>query len=237
MEYIEMGKLDSLENRDMFFKRTAEMPLEQDHGITVPEGVTAEVYVEGVFKKLVKGGSKKRLSSLLGSDAVGKNFCVFFIRNQALPVLSWGIGNLDVSYEGFKDSQYRVGANGKLSVEISDYSAFALNFEADRYIYTTAMATEKISFSARGLVEKILYGLFTELGEPIVNTEFVIDEMNYRLSEQLCDKELSELPGVRILSVNAGSICVCDEDLQLLRKKPTQRKRPAKPKIKKVTEN
>ena len=225
MELISMGELDSYENRDVFFRRTRERTLSPEHVITVPEGVTAEIYSEGELKgRIRRSCSKRKLTKALGAEMLGKSYYVLFIRHQNLPVLSWGIGNLPIEFSSLSSGEtYRVGASGKLTAEVCDFNAFSAIFGEDSYIYTSTMATEQIIIKARAIVEGILSTLFSEAGEPVVNADFMLGEMNMRLTGELCGKEFPELPGIRIKTVNVGSICVCDEDIQSLRKSSISR--------------
>ena len=180
--------------------------------ITVPEHYYAIPYVDGEPLTKIKACSKKKLSKFIGSDKSGKVLSVLFINKSKINTLPWGSGNLPITYQQFGGAKIRVGAGGTFSARIKNHKAFYDSLGRKYGALNSDEVKSRMISAFRNSISGILTELFVEAHEPVFDSDFMIDELERRINERVCNKDSEELTGVFFESATVTDICVCEED-------------------------
>ena len=209
-EIIEIGESDI--NMGRMMEKTEPLIVTQNMLITVPERYYAIPYVDG--KRLEKIGpcQKKKLKKFIGSDKVGKSVSVLYVSKTKLNTLPWGGGNLPITYEQFGGFKLKVGANGTFLCDIVNPPAFYESLGREYGVLNIDEVKSRTISAFRACISGIVVQLFEEAGEPIFETEFLIDELNRRINGRVCNKKAPNLPGAFFKSATVTAICVSEED-------------------------
>lgn len=212
-EYIGADKSNFL------FLKTGRYVLNTAQSITVPGGYIAEVHVKLGGMHPVSACTGKKLFRAIkgGRELLDRDFYVVFT-NQAkkLPKKTWGVGRLLVKGSPLS---YQVGANGTFDIAIEDHIRYINSFgEQSVGLFTVDRVTEHVIECIREYAGNIIVKLFEEVGSMVVNTDFLLDELNLRFEEFFVRRSLRELPGIKITNINVVSLLVREEDIQNARK-------------------
>ncbi|MBQ9691587.1 MAG: SPFH domain-containing protein [Clostridia bacterium] len=180
--------------------------------ITVPAHHFAIPYVDGEPFEKIRSCSKKKLRKFIGSDKEGKTVSVLYVSQKKLNTLPWGSGNLPIVYERFGGAKLRVGAGGTFTARIKDPKAFYDSLGRKYGVLTSDEVKRRIIAAFRNSISGILTELFIEAGEPVFNTDFMIDELERRINAAVCGKDAEKLAGVFFESAAVTDICVSEED-------------------------
>ncbi len=185
--------------------------------ISVPEGYTSVIFSNG--KVFGKCGSceNKKLKSVIGSDINGRTISVLYINQRPLTDMSWGVGNIPVVYTpADKSIEIQVGASGTFLAEIVDPVAFYAAHGPESGVLTLPEVAGIITSGFRLYARELVLGLFKEAIEPMIATDFILDEAELRFEERVCGQKLTELPGVVFKKAHVGNITVREEDIEAL---------------------
>jgi membrane protease subunit (stomatin/prohibitin family) len=209
-EIIEIGEIDINVGRVM--EITEPVTITPNMLITVPAHYYGVPYVDGEPMKRIKSCQKKKLSKFIGADKTGKSVSVLYVSKNKINTLPWGSGNLPIKYERFGGATIRVGANGTFLAEIREPDAFYDSLGRKYGQLNMDEVKSRIISSFRKSISDILSELFVEAGEPVFETEFMIDELDRRINARVCEKPSDELPGVYFVSSSVMDIRISEAD-------------------------
>lgn len=207
---IGIGEKDINVGRVM--EKTEPVTVEPKMLITVPEHYFAIPYVDSQPLEKIKTCSRKKLANFIGKDKVGMNLSVLYVNKSKINTLPWGSGNLPVVYEQFGGAKLRVGASGTFSAQISDHMAFYDSLGRKYGVLNLDEVKSRMISAFRNSISEIITEFFVEAGEPVFETDFMIDELERRINERVCGKNAAKLAGVFFESATVTDICVCEED-------------------------
>ncbi len=225
-----MAKIIEIKESDInsghVMEKTAPVKADARTVINVPEGYTAVVFSNG--KRFGQCGScgAKKLKKVIGSDVVGRSISVLYINGRGLSDMSWGVGNIPIKYtpDG-REIEIQVGASGTFLASIVDPVAFYARYGQEEGALTLPEITSYITDGFRRYARELIAELFCEAAEPIIETDFMLDEADLRFEERICGRTVDTLPGVVFKSVNVSTITVREEDVDALREFYKARKR------------
>ena len=209
-DIIEIGEKDINVGRVM--EKTEPVLITPNMLITVPAHYFAIPYVDGEPFDKIRSGAKKKLRKSIGADKDGKSISVLYVNQNKLSTLPWGSGNLPIAYERFGGATLRVGAGGTFTASIKDPKAFYDSLGRKYGVLNLDEVKSRIISAFRNSISGILTELFIEAGEPVFNTDFMIDELERRINEKVCEKDADSLAGIFFESASVSDICVCEED-------------------------
>ena len=187
--------------------------------VSVPDNYSATVYVDGVISGRVKSCARKKLKKCVGADKVGKQVSILYINQKPLTTMSWGVGNLPIKY-GFLDGMcIKVGANGTFLAQMTDPEAFFEFCGARNGSLSLTETVSRITAAFREHASLVLTGLFKEAIEPVFDTEFLLAEMDRRINNVICERDLKNIPGIVFKTATVTGICVCEEDIRAYRER------------------
>lgn len=140
---------------------------------------------------------------------------VAFIRKKLLPDMAWGCGPVYVNNERLEEA-YRVGANGKYSIEIKEIAKLFNGFDESKNFTVDDVRSRTIS-----IVKNVGTSV---LGKYFANTEISLFEISAHTDEirkemfASLEKETAFLEiGVRIKDLTIAGIHVPEEDVLLIK--------------------
>ena len=170
-------------NEEVLIQISEPMEITKKTKITVPTQYKAIAYIDQKPLFRIDYCIEKEFVKTYGKEYIGKQLKVAFISIRTLAQSAWGFGNIQVNNERLKEA-YRLGANGKFTIEIVDYAKLVQCFPN-----TSCITIEQIR-------EKSISTLKT-VGTPILseyfsNTETSVFEMSSLISD-FRDKFMSGL--------------------------------------------
>ena len=188
--------------------------------ISVPDNYYADLYLEGEFRRRIRPCVRKKVKSFLGRESLGRELGVLYVKNRPLTEMTWGIGNLPLVYNILgRVMTLKVGANGTFLAEMTDPAAFFQYFSGNKRVMDMTEIVSRITSAFRKYASGVLVKLFIDAGEPVLDTDFLLDETVRRLDQAICEAPPDDrLPGVIFRWVTVSSICVREEDALKVRK-------------------
>ena len=181
--------------------------------ITVPMNYRAEVIVDGARVATVKPCQKKKLLSLVGSEHDGKAISVLFVNRRRFNTISWGVGNLRITYGFLDNASLSVGASGTLLAELTDPAAFYTSLGIEERTLSMSECISIIVSAFRVCASKVLTEMFKEARQPIFSTDFLVDELDRRIKERVCNRVLEGVtPGIVFTDATVALIRVNEDD-------------------------
>ncbi len=216
---VNLIKIDESDiNSGHVMEKTEGVKVDKRTQIIVPNGYNAVIFSNGRVIAKCASCPKKKLKKVIGSDIEGRTISVLYVNERPLTDMSWGVGNLTVTYTvGKKSIEVQVGASGTFLAEICDPVAFYSTFDREFGVVTLPEVTGKMTEGIRAYAKEVLLEIFNDASEPIIATDFVLDETDLRLNERLCDRKLFKAEGIIFRNVKTANICVREEDIDALR--------------------
>ncbi len=217
-----MANLIKIEESDInsghVMEKTEGVRADRRTQIIIPNGYKAFVFYGGRLLAKCESCAQKKLTKVAGSGVLGRAVSVLYVNTRKLTDMSWGVGHLPVTYTVDNRSiEVQIGASGTFLAEISDPIAFYDSFARDFGEVTLPEVTGKMTEGMRIYASEVLLDMFEEASEPMIETDFILDEADLRLDARICNKKLSKLPGVTFRQVKTSNICVREEDIEALR--------------------
>lgn len=122
--------------------------------VTVPNGYIAFVFADEKPQFRIEPCTEKKIVSY-GKDLLGKSGLIAFVRTKPLLPMAWGFGNIQINNERLKEA-YRIGANGKYTVELShpakliSYFNTCENITVEKLRELTILAVKNIGVALLG---------------------------------------------------------------------------------------
>ncbi len=202
---------------DLVVQFTNTYKVDKNLSLTVPVQYRALVYLDGKLSFRVDSCEELNLLKEYGKEILDSNIKVAYVMTSNIPALAWGFGNIEINNETKKEA-YRIGSNGKYSVEVEDYGRLI-----------NALPLNK-DISVDDIREKVLSGI-RSIGTPILNKMFAcgnisafqaniyVGEYKKLLEEALNnDKYFKEL-GLKIVGFTVDGIHINEDDMEAMRNK------------------
>lgn len=212
MKKIVLQPMISDENTIVQF--TDKINVDKSVFVAVPDGFQSVVFIDEKVLFRIDPCTDKRLADY-GKDLIGSRCRVAFVRTKAIPAMLWGFGNIHVN-NGRLEEAYRIGANGKYFVEISQIPKLIAHFDSDDNI-----TAEKLRDCTLPVVKNIGTAL---LGEYFAHTDISLFEISAHSAElranllnRLRGEEAFSSLGLQLKDLTVDCIHVNEEDAELIR--------------------
>ena len=150
-----------------------------------------------------------------GKEYIGKQLRIAFIATRTLTQSPWGFGNIQVKNERLRET-YRIGANGRFSVEIADYAKMLWSFPNAKNI-TIAQVREKTISTIKTVGTPILGEYFSKTETSIFEMNSMLGDFRNKLMTALQNERVFYDMGIRVSSLTVDGFHVNEEDLELIR--------------------
>jgi hypothetical protein len=159
--------------------------------------------------------ANKDLVKAYGNELLGKQLRVAFVADRPLAQSAWGFGNVQVRNEACREI-YRIGVNGKFSVEILDYVKLIQGFVGSETIDVEQIREKSIS-TLKSVGAPILGAYFSQTETSVLEVNSLTADFRDRLLAALQSEPLFAAMGIRISDLTVSGFCVDEEDLERIR--------------------
>ena len=182
--------------------------------VTVPNGYIAFVFAEEKPQFRIEPCSEKKIASY-GKELLGKNGMVAFVRTKPLPPMGWGFGNIQVNNERLKEA-YRVGANGKYTVEPSQPTKMIACFTAGEDITVEKLRERTIS-AVKNIGVSLLGTYFAGTEISVFEIASCMTDFRAKLLKSLQAEPVFADMGLAVKDITVDGIHVPEEDIESIR--------------------
>ena len=203
-----------LADESVIIQFTDNVVVDKHTSIKVPNGFISVVFIDErvAFKMDVTVG--KRLVEY-DKNYINKQCKVAFVRTKLMPSMMWGFGNIQVNNERLKEA-YRIGANGKYVIEISDMSALIRAFYTETNV-TIDMLREKTISVIKTIGTSLLGKYFANTAISVFEISAHTNELRQSLFNCLLKETAFGELGIRLIDLTVDGIHVNEDDLNLIR--------------------
>ena len=207
--------VDKEVNNDVVIWSTGTIKIDKNTAITVPMNYRVVALVDGKISFRIDTCNEVNLVKEYGKELLKKQIEFIYVLNSAIPMMSWGFGNINVNNERLKEA-YRVGANGKYGVEIVDIPKLIKNFAGNKEI-TIDDIREKTVTIIKANGTQVVSKYFANTDTSVFEIDSKINDIRADIKEALVDELLFKNFGLKMTDLIVEGIHVNEEDLQIIR--------------------
>lgn len=204
----------TIADENVIVQFTQNVAIDKSMEVRVPNGYQAIAFIDEKVAFRVNAGADKKLITY-GKEYLGRQCRIAFVRMKLLPAMMWGFGNIQVNNERLKEA-YRVGANGKYTIEISEVAKLINAFNLETSITIDAIREKTISV-LRNLGNDVLGKYFAQTDISVFEIASKIGDVRSDLFNALKDEVAFREIGVKLKDLTVEKIHVNEEDLELIR--------------------
>ena len=206
----------TIADNEVLVQFTSEVTIDKYVAVRVPNCYQAVLIInEKVFARVPTTTEKKIIE--YGKENLNKKCRVAFIRSNISPNMAWGFGNINVNNERLKEA-YRVGTNGKYSIEITEIGKLLKCFDGEANITTEVIRDKTVDIIkniGRSILGKYFENSNISVFEISSHTTDIRKEMISLLEKETAFTTL----GLKIHDLTVDTIHVPDEDLAVIQKR------------------
>ena len=183
--------------------------------ITVPPQYKADVFVD--FKHLcrVEPCVNMEFVKTYGKEYIGKRLQIAFVANRTIAQSGWGFGNIQVNNEALKEA-YRIGANGKFSINIVDHVTLISSFPNSSEI-TIDQIREKTLSTLKTIGTPILAEYFSKTSTSVFEMSSLVSDFRDKFMDNLQNEKIFGNMGIKISMLTVDGFHANEDDLELIR--------------------
>ena len=208
---IEPGAL----NEDVLIQISDPTEISKKTKVSVPTQYKAIVFIDQKPLFRIEPCINKEFVKTYGKEYIGKQLRIAFVVNRTLAQSAWGFGNIQVNNERLKEA-YRIGANGKFSVEIVDYAKLIQAFPNASTI-TIEQVREKSISTLKTVGTPILGEYFSKTSTSVFEMSSLVADFRGKFMDALQDEKLFANMGIKISTLTVDSFHANEDDLELIR--------------------
>ena len=195
---------------------TDEVIVDKSLAFKVPNGFRAVVYLNEKSEFRIDPTVGKRLVDY-GKQYLNAICRVAFIRDTLVPQIMWGFGNINVNNERLKEA-YRIGVNGKYSVEIIEAVKLLKGLGGAKEITLDRIREETIS-TIRTIGTAILGKYFANTDISVFEIAAHQQEIREQLISSLKNETAFAVLGLKLRDLTVDGVHIPDEDLEQIRQR------------------
>ena len=202
-------------NDEVVIQFTDTFVLDKSIMINIPNQYIAIVFDNEKIAFRIEPCVEKSIYKEYGKEYLGHKIQIAFIHVKAIPEIIWGFGNIQVNNDRLKEA-YRVGANGTMQVQITDYAKFVNSFSHNSDV-TIDVVKEKVFPVIKMTGSNIISSRFayTDISAFEINAE--LEKIRDEMLDKIVNEDKFRSMGIKILSLIVNKIHVNEEDLELIR--------------------
>ena len=202
-------------NENVLIQLSAPVAVTKKTKITVPSHYRAIAYIDQKPLFRIDPCVDKGFVKTYGKEYVGKSLSVAFIMVHSFAQSQWGFGNIPVNNARLKEA-YRIGANGKFSIEVVDY-AKAIHAFPNHSQITIDQIREKAISTLKTVGTPIMSDYFSNTKTSVFEMNSLISDFREKFVEALASEKLFINMGVKVDTLTVDSFHVNEEDLEMIR--------------------
>ena len=206
---------------DVFIQVSDSAEITKELKVTVPMQYDAYALVEQQLLFRINPCVKKEIVKLCDKEYRGKQINIVFVSKRTIAQSAWGFGNIQVNNVRLKEA-YRVGANGKFSVEIIDQVKLIQSFPNYSEI-TIDTIREKTISSLKTIGTSILGEYFSNTETSVFEMSSLIADFRDKFMDGLQNERIFSEIGVKIATLTVDGFHANEEDLEIIRNRINER--------------
>jgi membrane protease subunit (stomatin/prohibitin family) len=202
-------------NEDILIQLSSPVEISKKTKISVPNQYKAIAFIDQKPQFRIEPCINKEFVKSYGKEYIGKQLKIAFISNRTLAQSAWGFGNIQVNNEGLKEA-YRIGANGKFSIEITDYAKLIQAIPNENTI-TIDQVREKSISTIKTVGTPILGEYFSKTSTSVFEMSSLIGDFRERFIIALQSEDIFSNMGIKISTLTVDGFHANEDDLELIR--------------------
>ena len=202
-------------NEDVLIQLSSPVEISKKTKISIPNQYKAIAFIDQKPQFRIEPCINKEFVKSYGKEYVGKQLKIAFISNRTLAQSAWGFGNIQVNNEGLKEA-YRIGANGKFSIEITDYAKLIQAIPNENTI-TIDQVREKSISTIKTVGTPILGEYFSKTSTSVFEMSSLIGDFREKFIIALQSEDIFSNMGIKISTLTVDGFHANEDDLELIR--------------------
>ena len=202
-------------NDDVLIQVSEPTEITKKTRVTVPVQYNAYAFVDQRLLFRIDACINKDLIKLCDKDYLGKQIRIAFVAKRAMAQSAWGFGNIQVNNIRLKEA-YRIGANGKFSIEITDHVKLIQSFPNSSEI-TIDQIREKTISTLKTIGTPILGEYFSNTETSVFEMSSLIADFRNKFMDGLQDERIFSEMGVKIATLTVDGFHANEDDLEMIR--------------------
>lgn len=202
-------------NEDVLIQLSSPVEISKKTKISVPNQYKAIAFIDQKPQFRIEPCINKEFVKSYGKEYIGKQLKIAFISNRTLAQSAWGFGNIQVNNEGLKEA-YRIGANGKFSIEIADYAKLIQAIPNENTI-TIDQVREKSISTIKTVGTPILGEYFSKTSTSVFEMSSLIGDFREKFIIALQSEDIFSNMGIKISTLTVDGFHANEDDLELIR--------------------
>lgn len=202
-------------NEDVLIQLSYPVEISKKTKISVPNQYKAIAFIDQKPQFRIEPCINKEFVKSYGKEYIGKQLKIAFISNRTLAQSAWGFGNIQVNNEGLKEA-YRIGANGKFSIEITDYAKLIQAIPNENTI-TIDQVREKSISTIKTVGTPILGEYFSKTSTSVFEMSSLIGDFREKFIIALQSEDIFSNMGIKISTLTVDGFHANEDDLELIR--------------------
>ena len=189
--------------------------------VSVPAQYNAYAFVDQKLLFRIDACVDKEIIKICDKEDIGKQIKIAFVAKRAVAQSAWGFGNIQVNNERLKEA-YRIGANGKFSIEVLDYVKLIQSFPSSREI-TIDQIREKTISTLKTIGTPILGEYFSNTNTSVFEMSSLIADFRDKFIEGLQKEKIFSEMGIKLATLTVDGFHTNEEDLEIIRNRINER--------------
>ena len=202
-------------NEDVLIQVSDPTEITRKTKVSVPLQYNAYAFVDQKLLFRIDACVNKNLVQICGKDYLGKQIKIAFVAKRAIAQSPWGFGNIQVNNVRLKEA-YRIGANGKFSIEVADHVKLIQSFPNSSEI-TIDQIREKTISTLKTIGTPILGEYFSNTATSVFEMSSLIADFRDKFMEGLQDERIFAEMGVKIATLTVDGFHANEDDLEMIR--------------------
>ena len=200
---------------DVLIQLSKAITIAKNTRVSVPTHYKAIAFVDQKPLFRIDPCIDKQFVKTYGKEYIGKQLRIAFISIRTLAQSAWGFGNIQVNNERLKEA-YRIGANGKFSIEIADYAKLIQAFPNENTI-TIDQIREKTISTLKTVGTPILGEYFSKTDTSVFEMSSLISDFRNKFVNALQNEKVFANMGIKVSTLTVDGFHANEEDLELIR--------------------
>jgi len=202
-------------NEEVLIQISEPVEITKKTKISVPTQFKAIAYIDQKPLFRIDSCIEKPFVKTYGKEYIGKQLRIAFIAIRTLAQSAWGFGNIQVNNERLKEA-YRLGANGKFTIEIIDYAKLVQAFPNANSI-TIDQVREKSISTLKTVGTPILGEYFSNTSTSVFEMSSLIADFRDKFMSALQEEKIFASLGIKIATLTVDGFHANEDDLELIR--------------------
>ena len=202
-------------NEDVLIQLSKAVKITKKTNVSIPTQYKTIAFIDQKALFRIEPCIKKEFVKTYGKEYIGKELRIAFVSNRTLAQSAWGFGNIQVNNEGLKEA-YRIGANGKFSIEITDYAKLIQTFPNSHEI-TIDQIREKSISTLKTVGTPILGDYFSNTTTSVFEMSSLVADFRDKFMAALQEEKIFSNMGIKVATLTVDGFHANEDDLEIIR--------------------